>query len=258
MSYEIRQPLPALRPYIRHLAISRSEVERIYPVLPDTGLVIGFQFDGRLSHLDGQNEKPLETSGVTGLLDQYRIFKNTANTGSVLVVFTEIGAAHFLDTPLHELFGQSLSLEHFFSGVDIQEVLERLEAAASDGERVGVVERFLLNQLKQREADTLVAGALYHIHQSKGTIRIAALAGLLHTSQSPLEKRFRAIVGASPKKFAGIVRALHMLEALEKNDQRTAEHLSAYYDQAHFIKDFKKFSSMTPEQYLKLIRDQRK
>jgi AraC-like DNA-binding protein len=116
----------------------------------------------------------------------------------------------------------------------------------------------LLRHIKERKADQLVAGALHHIYQSKGTIRIGALSELLHTSQSPLEKRFRAIVGASPKKFAGIVHARYMLGALNNDDQDAAEHLSAYYDQAHFIKDFKKFSSLTPEQYLRAIRDQRK
>ncbi|WP_369803585.1 helix-turn-helix domain-containing protein [Mucilaginibacter sp. MD40] len=81
---------------------------------------------------------------------------------------------------------------------------------------------------------------------------------MLNISQSPLEKRFRALVGASSKKFAGIVRARHVLNALNKNDQDTADYLSAFYDQAHFIKDFKKFSSMTPEHYLKMLRQRQK
>jgi methylphosphotriester-DNA--protein-cysteine methyltransferase len=112
--------------------------------------------------------------------------------------------------------------------------------------------------LKERKADQMVAGALHYIHQSKGTIRITKLAELLNTSQSPLEKRFRAVVGATPKKFAGIVRARHVLDSLNNDDQDTAEYLSAFYDQAHFIKDFKKFSSMTPEHYLSMLRQGKK
>lgn len=258
MSYEIKYPIAALRPYIQHLAISRSEDSDIYKVLPDTSLVIGFQFSGQLNLIEGNMEYSLDSSGVTGLLDSYRLFKNVTDTGSILIVFTEMGAANFLTIPINELFGQSVNLEHFFSKNDIQETQEKLGIALTDSDRVKVIERFLLSQLRERKADQLVAGALYHIHQSKGTIRIKAMAELLHTSQSPLEKRFRAIVGASPKKFAGIVRARHMLSAMNDSDQNTAEHLSAFYDQAHFIKDFKKFSSMTPDQYLRAIRDQRK
>lgn len=258
MSYQTRQPATSLRPYVRHLAISRAETPQIYKVLPDTSLVAGFQFSGKLSHIDGSLEKPLHSSGITGLLDSYRLFKNDEKTGSVLIVFTETGAANFLEMPLHELFGQSLSLEHFFSRTAISETQEKLEVAKTDTECLKIVESFLLRQIKERKTDLLIAGALRYIHNSQGTIRMATLAELLHTSQSPLEKRFRSIVGASPKKFAGIVRARHMLQALNNGDQDNAEHLSAYYDQAHFIKDFKKFSSMTPEQYLRAIRDQRK
>lgn len=254
MNYQIWQPIEILRPYVRHLAISSADVLGNYTVLPDTALVIGFQFSGRVSHITEQVEVSLDVSGVTGLLDQYRVFKNTAATASILIVFTELGAANFFTTPLHELFGQSLSLEHFFNRSDIHEAREKLEAARTDKERLKIVEAFLLGQLKELKADQMVAGALHHIYQSKGTIRITKLTELLHTSQSPLEKRFRAIVGASPKKFAGIVRARHVLDALNNNDQDTAEYLSAFYDQAHFIKDFKKFSSMTPEQYLRILQ----
>jgi AraC-like DNA-binding protein len=258
MSYQIWQPVETLRPYVRHLAISRAEIPNVYTVLPDTSLVVGFQFSGRISHLIENTERSLDVSGVTGLLDQYRVFKNSVGTGSILIVFTETGAAAFLATPLHELFGQSLSLEHFFNHDDIGETREKLEAARNDNERLKVVETFLLRQLKELKADQMVAGALHHIYQSKGTIRIAKLAEMLNISQSPLEKRFRALVGASPKKFAGIVRARHVLNALNKNDQDTADYLSAFYDQAHFIKDFKKFSSMTPEHYLKMLRQRQK
>jgi AraC-like DNA-binding protein len=236
------------------LAISRAQIPDTYNVLPDTSIVIGFQFSGRVSRIADGIEVSLDVNGLTGLLDQYRIFKNTADTGSVLIYFTETGAANFLTTPLHEVFGLSLSLLHFFKKADIEETLEKLEAAKTDHERFIVVEAFLLQQLREFKADQMVANAIQLIYESKGTIRITKLAELLHTSQSPLEKRFRAIVGTSPKKFACIVRARQVMDALNNDDQSTAEYLSAFYDQAHFIKDFKKFSSMTPEQYLKTLR----
>ncbi len=166
MSYQIKQPITSLRPYIRHLAISRANTPQNYNVLPDTALVLGFQFSGRLSHIVGNLEQPLHTSGITGLLDSYRVFKNHAETGSVLIVFTETGAANFLELPLHELFGQSLSLEYFFNRAAIQETQEKLDTAGTDTERQKIVESFLLRQIKERKADQLVAGALHHIFSS--------------------------------------------------------------------------------------------
>jgi AraC-like DNA-binding protein len=239
---------------VKHFVISENEYAAAYKVLPDTALVIGFQYKGKLSYLDDEQETGLAMAGVTGLRDTYRVFKNTARTGSVLVVFREHGAARFLRTPLNELFGESLSLEHFFSFSALSEIEERLVAVPDDLSRIKLIENFLVSQLDDKPEDLLVSSALEYIHQSKGTIRMSELAALLNTSASPLEKRFRREVGASPKKFATIVRARNVLEAMERGNEGYAEYLSAYYDQAHFIKDFKKFASVTPEQYLEGLK----
>ena len=170
------------------------------------------------------------------------------------MVFHETGLAHFTRQPAHELFGKSLSLQHIFDQQSVRDVHEKIAETTTDLDRIKVVEDFLLYHLRTREQDMLVGKALYHIHQSKGTVRISALASALCTSRSPLEKKFRSITGASPKKFAGIVRARAMMAALEQGRQNEAEYLSAYYDQAHFIKDFRKFTAVTPEEYLKNMK----
>lgn len=255
MKYAIHSPLPRLQPYVKYLAISESGDDvQTYKVLPDTSLVVGFQYRGGLSYEHGGQRQPLSRSGITGLLHGYRTFCSAASTGTVLVVFTETGAAHFTRLPLHELFEQSTALQNCFNTAHVSILEDRLSNARHDPDRLQVVQDFLLSQLSPHPADALVTGALGIIHQSKGTIRISVLAKALHTSASPLEKRFRAIVGASPKKFAGIVRARNTLMAIEQNRLPLTEQLLSYYDQAHFIKDFKHFSSYTPEQYLALMR----
>lgn len=254
MRFEVHLPCDRLLPYVKQLIISENEQAATYTVLPDTALVIGFQYRGRLAYLDQSVETPLTTAGVTGLRDTYRVFQHTAGIASVLVVFRENGAAHFLRTPLNELFGESVSLEHFFERSSLSILTEQLEVATNGHSRISLVEQFLIRHLQERPVDLLVNEALYEIHQSKGTIRISEMAARLNTSASPLEKRFRREIGASPKKFATIVRARHVLAAMENGNDGYAEYLSSFYDQAHFIKDFKKFASVTPEQYLKQLK----
>lgn len=254
MKFDVHLPCDRLLPYVKQLIISENDQAATYQVLPDTALVIGFQYRGNLSYLNNAQTIPLSHAGITGLRDTYRIFQNTAETGSILVVFRENGAARFLKTPLNKLFGESLALEHFFARSALAELEQKLAETNNDLSRVILVEQFLISQMDERPHDLMVSRALEHIYQSKGTIRIGELARLLHTSASPLEKRFRNEVGASPKKFATIVRARSVLTAMENGDQGYAEYLSAFYDQAHFIKDFKKFAAVTPEQYLKRFK----
>jgi AraC-like DNA-binding protein len=254
MKFEIYQPSAQLRPFVKHFVISESDDAQTYKVLPGTSLVMGFQYSGKLAYLDADRETPLSAAGVTGLMDAFRVFKNTAHTGTVLVVFRETGAPHFFRNPVNELFRQSLSLEYFFLADELNAVSEQLSMAETDRQKIEIIEKLLIRHLQDSPADLMVNKALQYIYQSKGTIRIADLANKLNTSQSPLEKRFRRVVGASPKKFASIVRVKSVLSALAESKDKFVLYDAGYYDQAHLIKDFKTFTSLTPEQYLKEIK----
>ena len=127
---------------------------------------------------------------------------------------------------------------------------EQLREANTDKKRIDAVEQFLITKIKPAEPDKLVLTALSLIHKSKGNIRIKELIEQLHTSQSPLEKRFRKAVGASPKKFASIVRMKNLLQQHTSCHSLTALGYEAgFYDQAHFIKEFKNFTGDTPDNY---------
>ena len=250
-------PCDALQPYISSLMVSEAEVAQSYTVLPGTSLVMGFQYTGRLAYQLGNSSINMATSGITGVLGSYRIFQNTANTGTVLVIFKEAGAAHFFRQPLHELYNESLSLDNLIDRAQLAVLEEQLSAAGNDEERISVVERFLLSRLMPLKTDLLVNAAIQQIHRFGGHIRITNLAAQLNTSKSPLEKRFRQLVGTTAKKFAGIVRMKSALITMQSPLFEQNDHLLGYYDQAHFIHDFKKFTGTTPEQYLRELTNQK-
>lgn len=250
MKYQTYIPCDALRPFVNAFAISETAVEASYKVLPDTGLVMGFQYRGRLSYTEDEMEIPLSTSGITGIRDRYRIFKNSRNTGTVLVFFKAGGAAAFLKQPIHELFRESVSLDNFMMRSELLILEEQISGAEKDAERINIIERFLLSRMKQHAVDPLVASAISLIYQNRGTIRMSDLAKQMHTSQSVLEKRFRQAAGTSPKKFASIVRFKHTLANYKAASSLTAlSYESGFYDQAHFIKEFKQFTGTTPEAF---------
>ncbi len=247
-------PSEKLQPYIKHFVISENELENEYRVLPSSGLVIGFQYSGRLSTVkDGQSDI-LNASGITGITDSYRVFRNSAGIGTVLVYFTETGFAHFSMHPTNELFNQSVSLSDLFDRGRVHEVEDKLALATTDRQRIAIVERFLLSQLRDIQTDRLVVEAVRLIYQRKGDIRIRELNEQLAISQSPFEKRFRKVVGTSPKKFASIIRFNAVLQDFDREKSLIDicyEH--NFFDQAHFIKDFKKFTGDTPENYKRFL-----
>lgn len=243
-------PTDRLKPYIKYLVISENEAESIYKVLPSTGIVTGFQYSGRLATFSDNKETNLASAGITGISDTYKVFKNSADTGTVLVYFTEIGLTYFTSLPANELFNQSVSLQNIFNKDKIKETEEKLAFARTDGQRIHIVEHFLLSQLKDIQTDKLIIEAVKLIYSSKGTIKIKDLNQKLFISPSPFEKRFKKLVGTTPKKFASIVRFQSVLDDLNNIKSLTRIcYENNFFDQAHFIKDFKQYTGDTPETF---------
>lgn len=247
-------PSERLRPYIRQFVISENAEEQTYKIYPTPGLVVGFQYKGRLSILNGSTETRLFASGITGMSDSYKVFKNTAGIGTILVYFTGTGLARFSSCPAQELFNQSVSLDNLFDKRKVAQVEENLALALTDNERIRAVEMFLEEQLKEKAEDQLIVTAVTLIYGSKGSIRIKELHQQLHISQSAFEKRFRKLVGTSPKKFASIVRFNTVLKDMGQEKSLTQIcYDNNFFDQAHFIRDFKQYTGDSPENFRRFL-----
>ena len=245
-------PADILKPFVKSFAISKSEKPESYKIVPDTRIVMRFQLSGKLSYTENNTIIPLSSAGITGLRNSYRMFNNSENTNTILVMFSEAGAGMFFNQSMHEIYGSSLSLDDLILRSQMDVIVDQLNEAKTDIERINLLEKFLIARINHKANDELVNLAVMFIKQQAGNIKIAALAEKLNISLSQFEKRFRKLVGASPKKFASIVRLKHILNTSAKENNLTALGLDAgYFDQAHFIKDFKSFTGDTPEQFLK-------
>lgn len=254
MKFDKHFPIERLKPYIKYFVVSENELESEYKVFPSSGLVIGFQYRGQLAMVKNNTESKLKSAGITGISDNYKIFKNSADIGTVLVYFTEVGFSHFASHPANELFNLSLSLDDIFDKSTVNEVEEKLVTASTDKQRIKIVEQFMLSQLKDIETDKLIVEAVRLMYQSKGTMRIKELNEKLFISQSPFEKRFRKVVGTTAKKFASIVRFNSVLNNM--NETKTLTEIcyeNNFFDQAHFIKNFKQFTGDTPENFKRFL-----
>lgn len=255
MKIEKYIPCDALKPFVKTFLIIESADGTENKVLPDTSIVMSFRLRGEV-FLAGQNIKnDLPTSVVAGLRKSARLFNYSKDAATLLVQFGEGGAAALLKEPLNELFEKSVSLDDFaFSRhqIHLSEVEERLSEAKNNRQRISVVERFLVSRLVETERDFLIFGAMQRIRAANGNLRIKDLVKVLHTSRDSFEKRFRRIVGTSPKQFAAIVRLRNLIDNRPPAESLTDAALAAgYFDQAHFIKDFKRFTGQTPQIFFK-------
>ncbi|MFV8054466.1 helix-turn-helix domain-containing protein [Mycobacterium sp. 48b] len=157
------------------------------------------------------------------------------------------GAAAFLPAPLHDLEDSCVGLEAIW-GRAASTLRSRLIEASSVAGRIALVESFLLARMRSRD---LTVGAVLHAAERRPSLRVADACDLTGLSARRLIASFRSEVGLTPKAYLRVRRfqaAMRMLDAGDVGGARIAADLG-YFDQAHFVREFRSFTAMTPTQY---------
>lgn len=238
-------PRAALRPFVRRFLVVEFDAPHADTHLPESSAVAAFSFRGGC-RADG---RVVPVSAFTGLHQVLRAHEHAQGHAVLLAKFTPVGAAAFLRPPQEEFAGATTDLADVLARPAELEALHQRLAAAPDHEwRVRLLEDFLLARIRAPAPDPLVAAAVAWLESGGG--RIEALARHVGLSQSALERRFRRVVGVSPKKFASLLRLGRALRLRAGGADLTAvAHGAGYFDQSHFIHDFRRATGSAPEAY---------
>lgn len=223
--------------------------------LPDTAIVMAFRFKGAVDYKQPDSSGLLPKMVISGLRKSPRTFTYYEQTANLLVKFKEGGATAFFKEPLHELFSISQSLDSMVKMSILNEIEEQLAEAIDDTQRISTIERFLISRLNLVKPDLLVQKAIQNIQLVNGNIRINELMDNLPLSRDAFEKRFRKSTGTTPKQYASIVKLNNLINDLNpESSLLDAAYTSGYFDQSHFIKDFKIFTGELPHDFIKQPR----
>lgn len=120
---------------------------------------------------------------------------------------------------------------------------------------VNATDTLLLERLSrygEHSSDQLVDYAINYLYQNKSTPDLNKLASSLKVTQRYLQKVFVTRVGFSQKHFARIMRfqqSLQMLTQQQSPNLTTLAYANDYYDQSHFIREFKSFTGVAPSAF---------
>jgi AraC-like DNA-binding protein len=89
------------------------------------------------------------------------------------------------------------------------------------------------------------------IIESKGEIAVQNILKTVNISERSLERYFKAHIGLSPKFYSRIIRFSNIFNLIETKDFNWSDitFLAGFYDQSHFIKNFKEFTGEEPSKY---------
>lgn len=170
------------------------------------------------------------------------------------VRFYPFGFTNFLNTAVSTLVGKETPLEKIFGDRRAKELERSIVDAANTGQRITIVETFLLSILSEAQTiDALIKSTVDDLLSSGGSLHIKNIIKEDPSLRRTLERRFRKQVGISPKQLAKVLRLQAALKLMLGNNHDTLTKIAYdvdYYDQAHFIKDFKEFTGTSPGEFL--------
>ena len=245
-------PSDDLAPFVQRFEVVETAAGMTRMLLPETGLIIGFRYAGGSALVDGSAQRPLPERVLTGLRSAARRMRSEPGSGIVLAKLRPGAAGRFFREPLHDLFGESVALDTLLATRELDRTARAVERARNDGERVAAVENFLRNIAREWQPDPTVQGAVEAIEASAGAVRVGELAAAAGLSRDAFEKRFRRMVGSSPKQYASIVRLLGAVGSYDSGRSLTELSFAAgYCDQSHFIRQFRRVTGQSPRAFFR-------
>jgi AraC-like DNA-binding protein len=167
------------------------------------------------------------------------------------IQFNPGGAFPFLDMPASELAHGAFALDDIWPR-SASLLREQLMSARSADAMFIILEHQLLSRLAQH-LHPAIAFAAKVLARPSGDLQVRTVADRVGFSSRRFIELFRQQTGLAPKAFQRVRRFQHVLQTLHRGQQDDWAGLAlrcGYYDQAHFIHDFRLFSGMTPSAYV--------
>lgn len=258
MNYQTFPPHPDLESFVKcywTLEIPAQKDVQRQLIIPDGCIEMIFILGDDIKRYTSADEfiiQPREM--VIGQITEPFYIQPTGYVNTFAVRFYPYGFANFVPTPIRELTNRETPLELLFEKEASKQLEQKIILATDTEERISIVENFFLNRLSDKTTvDSIVKTTIDTIFSTKGASSINAILKDSLSKRRQLEREFKKQIGISPKQLGKVIRlqtALKMLLNQQSETLTSIAYESEYYDQAHFIKDFKEFTGITPKEFL--------
>lgn len=175
-----------------------------------------------------------------------------ARSGSIGVEFTTAGAYKLFSQPMHYLVNDLFSFDDCFGneGRQLQREIADLETPY---DKVAHLQAYLLGRIRSSQrVNSIVDYAINQITACHGMIGIHELERKTGYTKRYLDLLFKEYVGIAPKSLSTILRFQHFYKG-SGNEKKSIYEL--YYDESHFIKEFKRYTGYSPKRFSGLSND---
>jgi AraC-like DNA-binding protein len=258
MNYQTFQPHPDLASLVKCywiLEVPAGNNAQRQRIIPDGYIEMAFILgDDIKRYTYGDNYILQPRAMVIGQTIEPFYIQPTGYVNSFAIRFYPYGFANFVTTPIKNLANKETPLEVLFGKMPAKELEQKVIQAKDTGERIQAVEDFLFVNLRNETTiDAIVKSTIDMLLSTKGSAQISTILKDDLSKRRQLERKFLKQIGISPKQLGKVIRLQTALKMLLNQKTETLTEIayeSEYYDQAHFIKDFKEFTGINPHAFL--------
>ena len=232
--------------------------DNVQTIVPDGYPEMVLHYGDRFAELGEDGTAATQSRHLfAGQISRPLRLKPGESAGVIGVRFQTVGARAVLGMQMHLNTDTRLDLAAAW-GRESDHLLDEIYNAAGPVARVHVVERFLIRKLANSHIaqDGAVACCVEALRRAAPGLTVDRLATQSQLSARQLERRFLHEVGLSPRLLASIFRFRRLFDAVESDAPHrwaSAAIAAGYFDQAHMIRDFKRFAGGTPAAFQSTI-----
>ena len=258
MNYQTFQPHSDLESLINcywTLEVPADNDSQKQRIVPDGCIEMAFILGDDIKRYTSENEFILQPRAmVLGQTMEPFYIEPTGYVNTFAIRFYPYGFANFVSEPIKNLTNTETPLESLFDEKVAKELEQEIIQATDVKQRIEIIEAFLLEMLHTNSTlENIVKTTVDALLSTKGNASIKNILKDDLSKRRQLERKFRKEIGVSPKQLGKVIRlqsALKMLINQEVDSLTNIAYESDYYDQAHFIKDFKEFTGTNPKEFL--------
>jgi len=161
----------------------------------------------------------------------------------------------FIKQPISTLANQPMRIQDVFD-VDLLQLEQELLTQAKESDMVRLAEQFIRPRLPRWDNQIeFINQIIDRVKEDREITKVDEICELFHLNKRTLQRLFDQYVGVSPKWVIQLYRLQNAAETIEHQPHLDWSELSAelgYYDQSHFIKDFRAIIGKTPDEYIKV------
>ena len=258
MKYQTFQPHPDLASLIScywTLEVPATDDAQKQRIIPDGTIEMAFILGDDIKRYTAEDKFILQPRAmVLGQTIEPFYIEPTGYVNTFAIRFYPYGFANFVTVPISTLANKETPIELLFEEKTAKKLAEEIVQATDVKQRIAIIEHFLLKKLtEQSTVDNIVRTTIDTLLLTKGSESIRTILKEDKSKRRQLERKFVKQIGISPKQLSKVIRlqaALKMLLNEGGENLTNVAYESKYYDQSHFIKDFKEFTGVNPKKFL--------